>query len=118
MTAKSFIAGLFISLIAGIPIAFIHDLIGTLVGVILGSFIASSKKGGGAVGLLTAGPIYLCPYALPLFINYLSGSMDLVSLALLIGYMLINIFVIAVVIGSMLLGILFGWIGLRLKGED
>jgi len=118
MTKKSFLAGLFISLIAGIPIAFIHDLIGTIVGVVVGAFFASSKKGGGAVGLLTSGPIYLCPYVTPLLLDYLNGSMNLLYLALLVGYMLINIFVIAVIVASLLIGIFFGWIGLKLRERE
>lgn len=118
MTKKSFLAGLFISLLTGIPIAFIHDLAGTLIGVITGAFFASSKKGGGAIGLLTSGPIYLSSYALPLLLDYLNGSMSIFYFALLVGYMLINIFVIAVIIISLLVGILFGWIGLKLKEKE
>ncbi len=118
MTKKSFIAGFFISLLAGIPIAFIHDLIGTVLGVIVGSFFAASKKGGGAIGFLTSGPIYLSPYIIPLLIDYFNGSISLLYLAILIGYMLINIFVIAIIVISLIIGIIFGWVGLRVKGED
>ncbi len=117
MTKKSFVAGFFISFIVGIPIAFIYDLIGTFVGVIIGSFVAASKKGGGAIGILTSCPIYLSPYTIPLLLNYFHGSMDLLYLAILVGYMLINIFVIVIAIVSLLVGILFGWLGSKLRDE-
>ncbi len=113
MTKKSFILGLFTSVIVGIPIAFIYDLIGTFIGVIVGAFVAASKKGGGAVGLLTSPLIYLSPYAIPLLVSYLQGSLDILNIVLLIGYSLIDVFIIIIAVASLVVGIIFGWIGLR-----
>ena len=118
MTKKSFLGGLCISFIVGIPIAMINELAGALVGVIIGSLFAASKKGGGAVGFLTTPWIYLSPYILPLLINYLEGQLSLLPMIILIGYALIDFLVLLILILGIIIGIIFGYLGLKIAKRE
>lgn len=113
MTKKSFLAGLFLSPITGIPIAMYYDIIGVVVGVAVGSFIASSKKGGAFIGLVTSPIIYLSTYYLSLIIKLVQNTISVFNFTILAGFALIDLYVLLVMIGGLALGILFGWLGLK-----
>ncbi|MHA1589247.1 MAG: hypothetical protein ACTSVA_01400 [Candidatus Njordarchaeales archaeon] len=118
MTKKSFLAGWAVALIVGIPLATVNEIAGLIIGITIGSLLAASKKGGGAIGFLTAPWIYLSPYIVPLMINYLRGNVPLLNLLLLIGYGLLDIVVIIFTIVAIILGVIFGYIGLRIAKKS
>jgi len=115
MSKLSFIAGFFLSFIIGIPLVFYHDLIGTFVAIIVASMIAASKKGGAAIGLITSPFIYLSPYIISQILSYVRGETQLLYALLLIGYSLLDIMVLVIAIAGLIVGILFGWIGLKIR---
>ncbi|MHA1616323.1 MAG: hypothetical protein ACTSX9_03335 [Candidatus Njordarchaeales archaeon] len=114
MTKKSFLAGWLISYVVGIPVAMVHELAGMFLGIIIGSLLAASKKGGGAIGFLTAPWIYLSPYIIPLLLNYLQGNLQLFALIILVAYSFLDIFILIITIIAIITGIIFGYIGLRI----
>ena len=113
MTKKSFIGGLFIAFITGFPLTFFNELIGAFVGIIIGSLFAASKKSGGAIGFFITPCLYLAPYSFPIFLDFVKGNIDLMYFLILIGFSLLDIMVLIITIIGTIVGILFGWLGLK-----
>ncbi len=118
MSFKSFVAGYFTALIIGIITAQFHDILGFVVGVLLGAFVAGTKKSGGAVGFLTSVPIIYSNVLLYTIYAYITGGMELISLIIIIALSVINITSVIFTVAGLILGIIVGYINLKIFQKE
>ncbi|MGQ4892994.1 MAG: hypothetical protein ACP6IP_11025 [Candidatus Njordarchaeia archaeon] len=118
MSFKSFLGGFFISLLVGILMAQLNDLIGVLVGVIVGAFVAGTKKSGGAIGLLTAAPIAYSSTMIYSIYSLATSKISIITFGILAGGYLINIYTLIISIIGLILGIVIGYINLKIFAEE
>ena len=111
MTAKGFFLGILVGIVVGIPLAFYNAILATLLGVGLGALLGSSKKSGGAVGLICSPSIYLSPLYIPLL---LKSPSNMLPILIIIGGSFMNIVTTIVVVVSLIVGILVGHMSMKL----
>ncbi len=110
MTKKGFLIGIPTSLFVGITFSFYNLIVAIFLGVGTGALLGSSKKSGGAIGLLTAPLIHLAPTYIPLIPIIISGGGDILFIALILGGALINITTTIFTVLGIVLGVIIGHI--------
>ena len=113
MTFKSFLAGSLVALIIGFLTAQFYDILGVIIGIILGSLVAGSKKSGGFIGFFFAPFILYSGLVIYASVQLITGSMDILEAGLLLLSALFNIFTTIIAIIGLVIGVITAYLYLK-----
>jgi len=117
MTKKGFLAGLPAGTIIGVTFSFYNPIIATFLGVGIGAFLGSSKKSGGAIGLLASPLIYLAPTYVPMLPIILNGGENILFILIMLAGALLSLSTTIIILTGVILGIVIGHIMLRIASK-
>ena len=118
MSFKSFLAGSFIALVVGVLTVQFNDLLGVVIGIMVGSLIAGTKKSGGAIGFLLSPFILYSNLILYALVMLATGSMTYIEFGVLVGGSLLNLFTTIIAVVGLVLGSVTAYIYQKIEGEE
>jgi len=118
MSFKSFLAGSLIALVIGTLTAQFNDILGVVIGVIIGSLVAGTKKSGGAIGFLFSPFILYSNLTLYTLSLMASKAISYIEFGVLIGGSLLNIFTTIIAVVGLVLGVFTAYIYQKITSEQ
>ena len=118
MSFKSFLAGSFVALVIGSITAQFNDLLGVVVGVILGALVAGTKKSGGFIGFALSPFILYSGLLIYSLIQLATGGMAILEFALLVLGSLFNMFTTIIAVIGLVMGVITAHLYMKFTSEE
>lgn len=117
MSFKSFLAGSFIALVIGSITAQFNDILGVIVGVVMGSLVAGTKKSSGFIGFVFSPFILYSGLIIYSLVQLTTGGMAVLEFAFLVLGALFNMFTTIIAIVGLIIGVVTAHLYIKFTTE-